>query len=419
MLFEDRLSQYIRYAEREKSTLAVLFLDIDNFKTINDSLGHNIGDTYLQIISRRLSMICREEDTVARLGGDEFVILMPNMQEQKYVIDIINRIQIKLGDPLSFDEHEIIPSVSIGVTFYPDDGKNSQILMKNADMAMYKSKQKGRNTYSFYNQEMSIQFHKRIEMEGRLKKALINNEIRIAYQPKVKCSTLLVEGFEALVRWDSPELGMVPPQDFIGIAEENGVILELGDRVLDIALEDFKDFQAVAGRELEMAVNLSARQFRDHRLVERINEIVMKSTVSPRLVNLEITENIVMENSNMVLDILEHLYGLGVKISIDDFGTGYSSYSYLTRFKTNCLKIDKSFIDELTTDNITEAVVRNIIDLAHTLNMEVVAEGVEQEDQFHLLKAAGCELIQGYYFSRPLFKEDMLNFLKGHTVNIS
>ncbi len=419
VLFEDRLSQLIHYAEREKRTLAVLFLDIDNFKTLNDSLGHKTGDDYLKIISRRLSKICREEDTIARLGGDEFVILLPNINDQRRVIDIIQRIQVQLGDPLSFEKHEVIPSVSIGATFYPDDGENSQILMRNADMAMYQSKQKGKNTYSFYNREMNIQFRKRIEMEGRLKKALLNNEIRVAYQPKVSCSTLRVDGFEALVRWDSPELGMVPPRDFIEIAEENGIILELGDRVLEKALEDMKDFQAVAERELEMAVNLSARQFRDRRLVERIGGILENSGHPPELVNLEITENIVMENSDTVLEILEILYGLGVKISIDDFGTGYSSYSYLTRFRTNSLKIDKSFVDELITDSTTEAVVRNVIDLAHTLNMEAVAEGVEREDQFLLLQAAGCDLIQGYYFSRPLFKADMLHFLREYSGSLS
>ncbi|MDC7219383.1 MAG: EAL domain-containing protein [Spirochaetales bacterium] len=411
MLFEDRLSREIIRAERENSIMAVIFLDMDNFKTINDSLGHHVGDSFLVNIADRLKKACREDDTVARLGGDEFVILLPNMQLDRNIVRIVKRLQFSLGESLFFDNNEIVPSASIGITFYPNDGKNAQLLMKNADMAMYKSKQGEKGSYSFYNQKMSKRFYKRIELEGRLKNALKNNEIRIAYQPKVSPQTELIEGFEALIRWESADLGMIPPTDFIDLAEETGYIMELGDWVLEKSLYDLRDFEKVVGRDLEMAVNLSARQFKDTHMVERIEQILGSSPVDRSHVNLEITENMAMENPDRIFDILEQLYNLNVKISIDDFGTGYSSFSYLTLFKTNSLKIDKSFVDGTPENEKKSAVVRNIIELSHILGMEVVAEGVESREQADFLRQAGCELIQGYYYSKPLFKSEMIRFL--------
>ena len=412
LLFRDRLEQAIRQAERGGETLAVLFLDMDNFKTINDSKGHSIGDIFLKTIAERLRNSCRQGDTIARLGGDEFTILLPDMHEDRNIVEIVSRVQEISCRPMTIQDMEILPSMSIGVTFYPDDGDSMELLMKNADMAMYKSKQTGKGSYSFYNPQMNEQFHKRLEMENKLRNALHNREISLVYQPKVSAENGRVVGAEALIRWNNPDLGFISPVDFIPLAEESGLILELGDWVLEKALADMKSFQQLGFEEFEMAVNLSARQFRDTRLLDRIAGIIGKTGIEKRFVNLEITENITMEDSEESIAIMEKLYDLGVKISIDDFGTGYSSYSYLKKFRTHTLKIDKSFVDELPAGVRTSAIMKNMIDLGHTLNMEVVAEGVEQEDQYLHLKEMGCDIIQGYYFSRPLNKVDFLSFLK-------
>ncbi len=412
LLFMDRLKQAIRQAERGKESLAVLFLDMDNFKTINDSKGHSVGDIFLETIAERLVRSCRQEDTVARQGGDEFTILLPDMQQNRNIVEIVQRIQKETCQPMTILDTEIIPSVSIGVTFFPDDGEDAELLMKNADMAMYKSKQAGRGQYTLYNAQMNEQFQKRLELENKLRRAMQYNEFSLVYQPKVSALDGRVMGAEALIRWHNPNIGHVSPSEFIPLAEESGLILELGDWVLEQALNDMKDFQLSGNQDFEMAVNLSARQFRDKRLIERIGLILDRSGVNRKQVNLEITENIAMEHSDESVEILENLHALGVKISIDDFGTGYSSYSYLKRYRTHTLKIDKSFIDELPGGSRSPAIMKNMIDLGHTLNMEVVAEGVEREDQYFHLKEAGCDIIQGYYFSKPLGKEDFLEYLK-------
>ncbi len=412
LLFMDRLEQAIRQAERGKESLAVMFLDMDNFKTINDSKGHSVGDFFLERIAERLRHSCRQEDTVARLGGDEFTILLPSMQDNRSIVEIVQRVQEVTRQPMTVQDMEIIPSVSIGVTFYPQDGDTMELLMKNADMAMYKAKQSGKGGYSFYNSRMDEQFQKRLDMENRLRRALENDEISLVYQPKVSSVTGSVLGAEALVRWKNPDLGVIPPSEFIPLAEESGFILELGDWVLEHALMDMKDFQQSGLMDFEMAVNLSARQFRDSSLTDRIESILGRTGVSRQQVNLEITENIAMEHSDESIAILERLYDLGLKISIDDFGTGYSSYSYLKKFRTHTLKIDKTFVDELPGETKTSAIMKNMIDLGHTLNMEVVAEGVEEESQFLHLKELGCDIIQGYYFSKPLTREDFLLYLE-------
>ena len=411
LLFQDRLAQAIRHAGRGDETLAVLFLGMDNFKNVNDGLGHNTGDLYLETIAGRLRNSCRGEDTVARLGGDEFVVLLPEMQNNRNILEIMGRIQSAINQPVVLKDQEILPSVSIGVTFYPGDGRTPELLMKNADMAMFKSKQTERGSYTLYNPEMDAQFHKRMEMEQKLRRALTNGEFRLAYQPKVEVGSKKVSGAEALIRWENPELGNVSPVEFIPLAEETGIILEVGDWVLKQALEDTREIQKILGKEFEIAVNLSARQFLDNRLLDRITTILEESEIPRERVNLEITESLAMENSEVILTVLEQISAMDMKISIDDFGTGHSSYSYLKRFKANTLKIDKSFVDELPGGAKDPAIIKNIIDLGHILDMEVVAEGVESEEQYQYLKKAGCDLIQGYFFSRPLFIEDFLSFI--------
>jgi diguanylate cyclase (GGDEF)-like protein/PAS domain S-box-containing protein len=411
ILFEDRLNRAIARAKRGNLSLVVLFLDMDNFKNINDSLGHQAGDDFLKIIAERLVQSCRGEDTVARLGGDEFVILIPELTEQHNIIEITNRLQETVGEPLLFNTHELHPMVSIGVTVYPEDGTSPQMLMKNADLAMYKAKEMGKGTYSLFNQEMNRQVRKRMDLENLLKKSLRRNEMYMVYQPKVSPQTGKITGMEALVRWQNKVMGLISPVDFIPLAEESGFILTLGDWVLEKSLSDLQDILSVTGDRYEMAVNLSPRQFRDKKLIERIKAVMGKIGTDPSLVNFEITEHAAMEKSEESLAIMKQLRQLGVRLSIDDFGTGYSSYSYMTQFEMNCLKIDKSFIDEVPDHRNPSAIMKNIIDLGHTLNMEVVAEGVETEAQVKFLAESGCDIIQGYYYYKPMSKEDLINVL--------
>jgi len=407
----DRLTQAISYADRSSSSLGILFLDVDNFKNINDSMGHNVGDQFLRQIGERLRHGCRDEDTVARLGGDEFLILMPGIEDEKDALEVAKRLQLSLGSPMKVDRYEVHPSASMGITYYPEDGTDPQLLLKNADMAMYRAKSMGKGTYSLYNLEMNTEVQRKMALDGQMRAALSRDEFVIAYQPKVCALTGAVLGAEALIRWDNPESGMISPVDFIPIAEENGFILELGDWILKKVLEDFPVMRELTGPAFEVAVNLSGRQFRDRELLKRIQKIMNASGLPYGSVNFEITENIAMEDSISTMEILEKLHSLNIKISIDDFGTGYSSMSYLKRFKTHTLKIDKSFIDELPGDHTGAAIVRNIIDLGHTLGMTVVAEGVENEGQLEFLREAGCDSIQGFFFSRPLYKTDFLEYL--------
>lgn len=412
ILLEDRLGRAIAHAERNGEALAVLFIDMDNFKHINDSLGHPVGDDFLKIISRRLLDACREEDTVARFGGDEFVILLTDLEGEKNVVDITRRLLKLLGEPLSLSNHDLIPKASIGITVYPMDGRDPQLLLKNADLAMYKAKDKGKGTYSLYNSNMNVSLRKRMDMETRLMGSLEKGEIYLHYQPKIDLDTMAPMGVEALVRWDNPEVGFVSPADFIPLAEETGFIMPLGDWILRESLKDLKEMRALGFPDLEMAVNLSIRQFWDKELLEKTEKVIQRSGVSPGSVNFEITENVAMEDSEEALEIMNRLTDLGVHLSIDDFGTGYSSYHYFRKFQAKTLKIDKSFIDELPRGKKTSAIVENLIDLGHTLNMEVVAEGVENREQYDFLKGIGCDVIQGFYFSRPLGKKDLMAYLQ-------
>jgi diguanylate cyclase (GGDEF)-like protein/PAS domain S-box-containing protein len=412
VLFEDRLQQAIARAERKGVTLAVLFLDMDNFKHINDSLGHQVGDSFLKVIAGRLQEACRDEDTVARLGGDEFVILLTEYSERINVVEVTRRLLEILGAPLTLENHNMNPAASIGITVFPEDGKDAQGLMKNADLAMYKAKAMGKGTYSLFNQDMNDQVKKRMELESRLLNSLLNEEISLVYQPKITVQNRQVMGVEALVRWNSPDIGFISPLDFIPLAEETGFIMPLGDWILEKALSDLKEIHDLSGNAIDMAVNLSVRQFWDKELILRIEKIVNASQINPAFISLEITENMAMEDSEVALDIMDKLINLGTTLSIDDFGTGYSSYSYLKRFQAKSLKIDKSFVDELPHEKKTSAIMENLIDLGHTLGMEVVAEGVEDKAQYDFLNKTGCDIIQGYYFSKPLLKNELINYLK-------
>ncbi|MBF9018714.1 MULTISPECIES: EAL domain-containing protein [unclassified Oceanispirochaeta] len=418
VLFLDRLTQAIAYADRNRSYLAVMFLDLDNFKNINDSMGHNVGDVFLRNISDLLSSSCRDEDTIARLGGDEFLILMPGVETREAAVEVAKRLQHALRTPLQINGLEVHSTASMGISYYPEDGKDPLLLMQNADMAMYQSKKMGKGTYTHYEKEMNKKIQLKMELDGKMHNALEIDEFKVAYQPKVDTKTGIVTGAEALIRWESAESGMISPVDFIPLAEENGFILELGDWILGKVLEDLPEMRKAGGHDFEVAVNLSGRQFRDKELLNRITTIIDASGQPYESINFEITENMAMEDSVSAMAILDSLYELNVNISIDDFGTGYSSLSYLKRFKTQCLKIDKSFIDELPEDSKGSALVKDIIRMGQNLGMYIVAEGVESQKQLDFLREAGCDSIQGYYFSKPLFKDDFLYYLKNNKAGI-
>ena len=417
-LFLDRMNQAIAFADRNSTKIAVMFLDLDNFKNINDSVGHNVGDQYLREISDRLRQGCRDEDTIARLGGDEFLVMMPGVGTKKLASEVIRRFQKALHEPLHISGLDVHTTASMGVTFYPDDGTDALQLLQNADMAMYQSKRKGKDSYTYYESGMNKDILFKVELDGKMRNALVLDEFQVVYQPKVEVADGSVKGAEALVRWNSSDGTTISPADFIPLAEDNGFILQLGDWILEKVLEDLSDMKAVRGEDFQIAVNLSGRQFRDRDLLRRISRIVEKSDHSFESINFEITESVAMEDSQATLTVLEDLRKLNVSISIDDFGTGYSSLSYLKRFETDYLKIDKSFIDELPDDRKGSALVQDIIRMAHNLDMKIVAEGVEDERQLEFLKTTGCDSIQGYYFSRPLGLKEFLLYLKNHSSGI-
>lgn len=415
-LFFDRLNKAIASAKRNESKIAVLLMDVDFFKKINDSLGHYIGDEYLTVLGKRLQEATREEDTLARLGGDEFALLNVNIRSQNEVIDIMGRIRKALVKPVSIEDHELVPSASIGVTYYPDDGSDADTLLKNADLAMYKAKESERGSYTLFNPLLHEQAQKRIELETNMNRGFALDEFKTYYQPKIDLATMKPHGFEALVRWHSGDI-VVSPADFIPVAEETGLIFPLGRHILhkacsDLKLLNKKHFGSFSN-SLQMAVNLSAKQFQDASLVNQLKSILEETGAHPSLISVEITENIAISDLKSALHMMQEITDTGVNISIDDFGTGYSSLAYIKRFTAQELKIDKSFIDDITEDPGDKAIVQAVITMAHNIGMRVVAEGVETQKQLSLLVSMGCDLVQGYFFSKPLPLEELIVYLEG------
>lgn len=400
-LFLDRLQQAIAASRRNQKKTAIILLDIDNFKKINDSLGHNLGDKYLQIISERLKLTSREEDTVARLGGDEFALINLYISDQKDVVDILERVQETISHPVSLGEHELIPSASVGITFFPDDGDTAHDLLQNADLAMYKAKLSEKGSYALFNPELQKRAQNRIELESAMRQALQNEQFKLYYQPKINPRTAEVCGVEALVRWEKNG-EVVSPGDFIPIAEESGLILPLGRQILSKACKEIYSLHQQGFPEISVAVNISGKQFQDASLINQVRNVLDKTGIDPTKLNLEITENVAISDIKSALHMIEELEQMGVKTSIDDFGTGYSSMAYIKRFKSHTLKIDKSFIDDLPGDQGDKAIIQAIISMSQALGMKVVAEGVETNAQVEYLKTVGCDYIQGYYYSKPL-----------------
>ncbi|TQV74675.1 EAL domain-containing protein [Aliikangiella marina] len=407
----DRIKYALKRASRNNNMVALLFLDLDHFKDVNDSLGHAVGDQLLKATSQRLLEKIRSEDTLARLGGDEFVIILNELHDTDDVINIVDKIVGSFEAPFQLSNYEVNSTVSVGVCMFPQDGADVDSLMKAADAAMYKAKEVGRNTYEFYEAELNQIAIRRHQLANEMRQAIKNEELSLVFQPQLNIQENKVIGAEVLLRWHHPILGHISPGEFIPIAENTGLIREIGSWVLDNACKKIAECREI-GHEIRLAVNLSALQFRQSNLPESIAATLEKYRIPPKLLEVEITESMLMRDVSQAIDILERLKEMQIRIAIDDFGTGYSSLSYLRRLPLDALKIDRSFIDEVVVDADDTAITLAIISMAKSLRLEVIAEGVETEQQQEFLIDNNCDDIQGYYFSRPLAFEDFKAFLE-------
>ncbi len=400
--FNERLGFALECADRQETSACLLLLDLDNFKVVNDTLGHDCGDVLLQQVAQRLTATLRSTDIICRLGGDEFVVIVEPPEDREEPDRVASKILAALADSFAVQGHQLFVSASIGVSVYPQDAKDARSLMRCADTAMYYAKSKGKNAYEIFRPEMEQRAHKRLKLEANLRRALQNDELYLHYQPQIDVRSGRMTGVEVLVRWTCAELGTVSPTEFIPVAEESGVIVSLGRWVLQTACK-----QAAAWRDAglldtleHVAVNLSACQTRDAGLMDEVAALLEETGLPARLLELEITEGVLMENVHANLELLHKIQAAGIHLSIDDFGTGYSSMSYLKRFPIDQLKIDRSFVAGVPGDGA--AIATAIIAMALSLNLSVVAEGVETEEQMRFLRDAGCDVMQGYYFARPL-----------------
>jgi diguanylate cyclase (GGDEF)-like protein/PAS domain S-box-containing protein len=399
--FVDRLELALAQARRYGRRLAIFYVDVDDFKFANDNWGHTVGDTLLQSLALRLKRSLREVDTVARVGGDEFVVLMPDLRQTEDMSHVAQKLLSVVGNPFQIDGRTIHLTSSIGVAVYPDDGDAAEALLHNADAAMYRAKAIGQNNYQLCTPELTASAEERIALQNGLRIAIERNEFILHYQPLVSLVSGRIVGFEALVRWQHPEKGLIMPGTFISVAEETGVILQLGEWVLRAACQQLRKWLET-GLDLRMSVNFSARQFRERNLVDVVQRALADAGLESNRLEIEITESIAMEGAEIVVANLNALRGMGVRIAIDDFGTGYSSMSYLKRYPVTSLKIDRSFVTDLPTNNADAGIVRAIVEMAHGSSLSVTAEGVETKEQFIRLQQYGCDEMQGYWVARPL-----------------
>lgn len=406
LLLRDRYDQAIAAAARRHAGVAILFLDLDNFKQVNDTLGHNLGDRLLVRIVERLRTCIRDTDTISRHGGDEFAVLLPDVRDHAVIGGIAQNIIEAFADPVEIEGNTINTTFSIGISVFPDDGAEFDTLLKKADTAMYHAKDSGRNAYRFFTAQMNSDAQEQMQLQGQLRNALKNGELLLHYQPQIDLQHGGITGFEALLRWRHPEMGMISPAKFIPLAERSGLIIPMGEWVLGEACRQARAWLD-GGHPLVMAVNLSALQFRRGNLLESVTDALVSSRLPPHLLELELTESILLQDMETAMKTLHELKKMGVKLSIDDFGTGYSSLSYLKRLAVDKLKIDQSFVRDLASDPEDAAIVRAIVQLGHTLQLSVIAEGVETDAQLGFLRNYGCDEVQGYYFSRPLPAEEM------------
>ncbi|MDA8229882.1 MAG: EAL domain-containing protein [Magnetospirillum sp.] len=408
-LFTDRLLVAMANAHRHGARLAIMFLDLDLFKRINDSLGHGIGDMVLIESARRLSASVREGDTTARLGGDEFVVLLPEVARIEDVVHLAERIIGKVRQPFVVDDHELYVTTSIGIAVYPEDGTTVEDLIRNADTAMYRAKEVGRNAFQLYAAAMNAGSFERLAMESSLRHALEREELHLAYQVKVDLASGRMSGVEALVRWLHPEMGPISPIEFIPLAENMGLISEIGAWVMETACRQCKSWHELGLPKVRVAVNVSALQFHESDVPAVVRRALAVSGLEPCYLELELTESVLMKRVEEVAGILDDIRALGVRISIDDFGTGYSSLSYLKRIPIDALKIDRSFVRDITGNGEGDEIVSTIINLAHNLKLKAIAEGVETQAQADFLRSKGCDEIQGYLVSRPVSPEDLVS----------
>ncbi|KMQ52499.1 diguanylate cyclase/phosphodiesterase (GGDEF & EAL domains) with PAS/PAC sensor(s) [Chitinispirillum alkaliphilum] len=402
MLLQDRLSFMVNHARRNNQIMALLLMDLNRFKFINDTLGYQTGDIILQTISERLKDCLRDVDAVFRLGDDEFAIILEEIARQQDAAKVAKKILAACSMPFQLPDHELFVTTSIGISIFPNDGDNSENLLKNGEAAMERAKQIGMNNYQHYMPNMNAKAFEQLTLEHNLRKALKKDEFTVYYQPQIDILNGGISGLEALIRWKHPELGMISPAQFIPIAEETGLILPIGEWVLRTACYQIKRLQQQFKRDFIISVNLSARQFQQQDLISVVNSALDNAHLDPQSLELEITESLGMQNPEITIKTLDELKSMGVKIAIDDFGTGYSSLSYLKKFPIDTLKIDRSFVKDIPGDPNDSAIVDAVIALAHIMNLDVVAEGVEDEEQLFYLQNHYCEKVQGYYFSPPV-----------------
>jgi diguanylate cyclase (GGDEF)-like protein/PAS domain S-box-containing protein len=413
-MLNERLNYAISLAQRNEEKLAVMFIDLDNFQNINDSLGHNIGDRYLIEIAKRLKDAVRDEDTVSRLGGDEFILVFPGVDSDAAAL-VADKLLSAISRPCDIDQHELLNTASIGIAIYPDDGHSLDELVKNADTAMNRLKQSSRNDYCFFTADMQAHSVRNAQLVSALRQALTRNELQLHYQPQVSLLDGRVVGAEALLRWQHPEFGVVSPVEFIPLAEESGLIIPIGEWVLRTAALQMKAWLAAGLPSMVIAVNLSAIQFRQPKLPDLVSRILEETGLSADHLELELTEAVAMDDPQAAVEMMDKLHERGIRLSIDDFGTGYSSLSYLKRFKVYKLKIDQSFVRDLTEDPEDKAIVTAIINLASSLGMHTIAEGVETAGQLAYLRLQGCDEVQGYYFSKPLPVTEFETYMHQHS----
>ncbi len=407
---DDRAKYALTLAKRNNRNLAVMFFDLDHFKNINDTLGHSIGDLLLIDVATRIQSILSEEDTLSRTGGDEFIVLLPD-SDAYGATQVAQKLLDSIIQPFLIQHHELTITASIGIALYPEDGLDMETLSKNADTAMYRVKDEGRNEYRFFTEEMQKNSTHNLQLGNALRHALERNELHLVYQPQISTSGTPIIGAEALLRWHHPLFGNVPPSEFIPIAEENGMILSIGEWVLRTAITQAKMWMDNGHLPMIMAVNISAVQFRHPNLPDLVTSILEEIGLPSQYLELELTESIAMHNPQEVIAIMNKLHERGIRMSIDDFGTGYSSLSYLKKFQVYKLKIDQSFIRDISTDPEDKAIVAAIISMAHSLGLQTIAEGVETVEQLQYLREQGCDEIQGYYYSKPLLPEQFEQFL--------
>lgn len=402
VLFKDRLKQAIAYSRRTDQMHAVLLLNLDRFKTINDSLGYTAGDRLLQSVAQRLTSCVRESDTVARFGSDEFAILLTQISRAQDAANAARAIKEVLDQAFLYDDHELFISTSIGISLYPHDDRDTSGLLKSASAALDRAKEQGGNNYHFYTAGGTTRALKQLQLESNLRGALEREEFVVHYQPQVTIPDFHLVGMEALVRWRHPSLGMLYPSEFVTLAEDSGLIIALGDWVMRKACSQNMEWQDKGLAPMRLSVNFSARQFQQPSFIASVAEILKETNLDPRWLELELTESSIMKEPEQAIEKLHELKLMGIRVAIDDFGTGYSSLNYLKRFPIDTLKIDRTFVSDVCKDPHDTAIVRAIIDLGHALDLTVIAEGVETQEQLHYLSSLGCDVVQGFLFSKSL-----------------